>query len=138
MAQTLIMASIMVECGAANYACAVTSSHFCTAERQYRTPLEYGSQRTPTAQWTVTAAGAVLLSREGPGPYLTHVTPGRVVDKGVTDTNNMGAAMAPAAYDTLRAYFSDTGTDYICSHKSIAFLSSGTVDFLYDHQFQAL
>ena len=110
MAQTLIMASIMVECGAANYACAVTSSHFCTAERQYRTPLEYGSQRTPTAQWTVTAAGAVLLSREGPGPYLTHVTPGRVVDKGGTDTNNMGAAMAPAAYDTLRAYFADTHT----------------------------
>lgn len=89
----------------------VVSSHFCTAERQYRTPLEYGSQRTPTAQWTVTAAGAVLLSLEGPGPYLTHVTPGRVVDKGVTDTNNMGAAMAPAAYDTIRAHLQDTGRE---------------------------
>ena len=89
----------------------MVSSHFCTAERQYRTPLEYGSQRTPTAQWTVTAAGAVLLSREGPGPYLTHVTPGRVVDKGVTDTNNMGAAMAPAAYDTIRAHLQDTGRE---------------------------
>ena len=98
MGESLSLASLLIDGGYADRAAALTSSHFCTAERQYRTPLEYGSQRTPTAQWTVTAAGAVLLSREGPGPYLTHVTPGRVVDKGVTDTNNMGAAMAPAAF----------------------------------------
>ena len=65
MAQTLIMASIMVECGAANYTCAVTSSHFCTAERQFRTPLEYGSQRAPTAQWTATASGSAVLGMSG-------------------------------------------------------------------------
>ncbi|MFR6184327.1 MAG: hypothetical protein ACLUJG_01220, partial [Lawsonibacter sp.] len=80
----------------------------CTAERQYRTPLEYGSQRTPTAQWTVTATEPSSCPG-GSRPHLTHVTPGRVVDKGVTDTNNMGAAMAPAAYDTIRAHLQDTG-----------------------------
>ena len=104
------MASIMVECGAANYACAVTSSHFCTAERQYRMPVPYGSQRTPTAQWTATGSGCCLLACEGEGPYITHVTTGKIVDKGVTDANNMGAAMAPAAYDTLCALFRDTRT----------------------------
>ena len=98
MGEGLALAAMTLDGGFGQRAGVVVSSHFCTAERQYRTPLEYGSQRTPTAQWTVTAAGAVLLSREGPGPYLTHVTPGRVVDKGVTDTNNMGAAMAPAAF----------------------------------------
>ena len=77
--------------------------------RQYRTPLEYGGQRTPTAQWTVTGAGAVVLAREGDGPYITHATVGKIVDKGIKDANNMGAAMAPAAYDTLSTHFSDTG-----------------------------
>ena len=110
MGEGLALAAMTLDGGFGQRAGVVVSSHFCTAERQYRTPLEYGSQRTPTAQWTVTAAGAVLLSREGPGPYLTHVTPGRVVDKGVTDTNNMGAAMAPAAYDTIRAHLQDTET----------------------------
>ena len=111
MGEGLALASMTLDGGFGQRAGVVVSSHFCTAERQYRTPLEYGSQRTPTAQWTVTAAGAVLLSLEGPGPYLTHVTPGRVVDKGVTDTNNMGAAMAPAAYDTIRAHLQDTGRE---------------------------
>ena len=111
MAESLTLAAMMLDGGFGEWCAAMASSHFCSAERQYRTPLEYGSQRTPTAQWTVTAAGAVLLSREGPGPYLTHVTPGRVVDKGVTDTNNMGAAMAPAAYDTIRAHLQDTGRE---------------------------
>ena len=73
-------------------------------------PVPYGSQRTPTAQWTATGSGCCILSREGEGPYLTHVTAGRIVDKGVTDANNMGAAMAPAAYDTLCALFRDTQT----------------------------
>ncbi|MEG2098185.1 MAG: stage V sporulation protein AD, partial [Pseudoflavonifractor sp.] len=75
----------------------------------YRTPLEYGGQRTPTAQWTVTGSGALILSREGKGPYITHATTGKIVDKGIKDAANMGAAMAPAAYDTLRAHFADTG-----------------------------
>jgi stage V sporulation protein AD len=111
MGEGLALAAMTLDGGFGQRAGVVVSSHFCTAERQYRTPLEYGSQRTPTAQWTVTAAGAVLLSREGPGPYLTHVTPGRVVDKGITDTNNMGAAMAPAAYDTIHAHLQDTGRE---------------------------
>jgi len=111
MAQTLIMASIMVECGAANYACAVTSSHFCTAERQFRTPLEYGAKRTPTAQWTATAAGACLVRAHGSaGVPVLSVTFGRVQDFAVHDINNMGAAMAPAAAATLLHYLKDTGS----------------------------
>ena len=109
MAEGLALASMMLDGGFGEWTAAVTSSHFCSAERQYRTPLEYGSQRTPTAQWTATAAGAVVLAREGEGPYVTHVTAGKVVDKGICDANNMGAAMAPAAYDTLSTHFSDTG-----------------------------
>ena len=73
-------------------------------------PVPYGSQRTPTAQWTATAAGCCILSNEGRGPAVTHAAIGRIVDRGITDANNMGAAMAPAAYDTLRALFSDTRT----------------------------
>ena len=95
MGEGLILASMALDGDFGRRAGVLASSHFCTAERQYRTPLEYGSQRTPTAQWTVTGAGAVILDREGPGPYITHVTPGKIVDKGVTDTNNMGAAMTP-------------------------------------------
>lgn len=109
MAEGLSLASLMLAGGFGNLAAAVASSHFCTAERQYRMPLEYGSQRTPTAQWTATAAGAVVLTNSGAGPYVTHVTLGKVCDKGIKDANNMGAAMAPAAYDTLSAHFKDTG-----------------------------
>ena len=89
-----------------------TGSHFlASSERQYRFPLEYGGQRTPTAQWTVTGSGAVILQREGKGPYVTYMTPGRIVDAGITDTSNMGSAMAPAAYETLKAHFDDTGRE---------------------------
>ncbi len=109
MGEGLALASMTLDGGFGEWAGVAVSSHFCTAERQYRTPLEYGGQRTPTAQWTVTASGAVVLAREGPGPYVTHVTVGKIVDKGITDTNNMGAAMAPAAHDTLLAHFKDTG-----------------------------
>ena len=109
MGETLTLASMALDGGFGQYAAAVTSSHFCSAERQYRTPLEYGGQRTPTAQWTVTGSGAVVLAREGAGPYITHATVGKIVDKGIQDANNMGAAMAPAAYDTLSAHFQDTG-----------------------------
>ena len=110
MGESLVLAALLFDGGFARLAAAQASSHFCTAERQYRMPVPYGSQRTPTAQWTATAAGCTILSAQGPGPYLTHVTCGKIVDKGITDANNMGAAMAPAAYDTLRAFFTDTKT----------------------------
>lgn len=110
MAESLSLAAMAIDGGFALYSAAITSSHFCSAERQYRMPLEYGGQRTPTAQWTVTGAGACVLAAEGAGPYVTHVTTGKMVDKGIVDPTNMGAAMAPAAYDTLRAFFSDTNT----------------------------
>lgn len=109
MGEGLALAAMTLDGGFGEWAAVTASSHFCSAERQYRTPLEYGGQRTPTAQWTATAAGAAILAREGPGPYVTHVTVGRIVDKGITDTNNMGAAMAPAAHATLTAHFQDTG-----------------------------
>ena len=109
MAESLSLASLLLDGGFGRYAAALTSSHFCSAERQYRTPLEYGGQRTPTAQWTVTGSGAVILDAQGTGPRVTHVTTGKIVDKGIRDPANMGAAMAPAAYDTIRAHFSETG-----------------------------
>ena len=109
MAESLSLAAMVIDAGYADAACAMTSSHFCSAERQFRLPLEYGGQRAPTAQWTVTGAGAVILRRDGPGPYVTHLTTGRIRDAGITDVSNMGAAMAPAAYETLKAHFEDTG-----------------------------
>ena len=107
LAESLSLAALLVDGGFAAHAAAMTSSHFCSAERQYRTPLEYGGQRTPTAQWTVTGAGATVLAREGDGPYVTHVTTGKIVDKGIKDANNMGGAMAPAAYQTIKAHLED-------------------------------
>ena len=110
MVQSLIMAGIMVDCNFADIALAVTSSHFCSAERQYRFPLEYGGQRTPTAQWTVTGSGAAIVAKQGNPICLKHCTIGKVTDMGITDINNMGAAMAPAASDTIKSYLWDTGT----------------------------
>jgi len=109
MAQTLLMASIMVDCGAARLAAAVTSSHFCSAERQFRTPLEYGAQRTPTAQWTATASGCAIVGRQGKVRVM-HGLAGKAMDLGVKDPANMGAAMAPAAADSIYQYLQDTGT----------------------------
>ncbi len=109
MAEGLLLAAMAIDGGFARRTLSITSSHFCSAERQYRMPLEYGSQRAPTAQWTATGSGAVILSDEGEGPYLTHATVGKIIDKGILDVGNMGAAMAPAAYSTLRAHFTDTG-----------------------------
>ena len=109
MAESLSLGAMLIDGGFAQRVCAATGSHFCSSERQFRLPLEYGGQRTPTAQWTVTGAGAVILQAEGNGPYLTHVTTGIIKDKGITDAANMGAAMAPAAYETLSAHFRDTG-----------------------------
>ncbi len=110
MGESLSLAAMAVAGGLARLAAAQTSSHFCTAERQYRAPVPYGSQRAPTAQWTATAAGCCVVGAQSEGPYITHVTRGRIVDWGITDAANMGAAMAPAAYDTLAALFRDTGT----------------------------
>ena len=109
MAEALGLAALLVDGGYFESAAAATGSHFCSAERQFRYPLEYGGVRTPTAQWTVTGAGCVVLSREGAGPYITRFTPGRIVDAGIKDMANMGAAMAPAAYDTLKRHFEQTG-----------------------------
>ena len=110
MGETLPLASLLLDGGFGHRTAAMTSSHFCTAERQYRMPVPYGSQRTPTAQWTATAAGCTILEAGGKGPVVTHVTCGTVEDLGITDANNMGAAMAPAAVATLTAFFQDTGT----------------------------
>lgn len=110
MVQSLILAGLMVDGDYCKNSLAVTSSHFCSAERQFRFPLEYGGQRTPTAQWTVTGSGAIVVSRYGNGPRLKHCTIGKVVDMGVTDINNMGAAMAPAACDTIKSFLIDTKT----------------------------
>ncbi len=106
--ESLSLGAMAVESFAQNVLCA-TSSHFCSAEKQFRFPLELGNQRPPTAQWTVTGAGAVVISKEGNGPYITHITPGKIVDMGIKDANNMGAAMAPAFADTLIAHLKDTG-----------------------------
>lgn len=110
MAQGLIMASVFVESGGANIAMCVTSSHFCSAERQYRFPMEYGGVRTPTAQWTVTGSGSCVLRNAKKGPCVARATVGKIVDLKVKDANNMGAAMAPAAAQTLLWYFEDTNT----------------------------
>ncbi len=111
MSEALCLGALLIDAGAGEKVAALTSSHFCSAERQFRYPLEYGSVRTPTSQWTVTGAGALILALGAPPPYVTHVTPGRILDAGVTDTSNMGAVMAPAACDTLAAHFSDTGRE---------------------------
>ena len=108
MSEGLLLASMLTAGGFAGRAMAVSSSHFCTAERQYRMPLNYGGQRPPTSQWTATAGGALAVSAEGGPPYVRGATIGRIVDMGVTDANNMGAAMAPAAYSTIRDFFEDT------------------------------
>lgn len=113
MSESLCLGSMLVDGGYAQNVVCAASSHFCTAERQYRFPLEFGSQRTPTAQWTVTGAGATLVcDQPGPKPLAraTTVCMGRVVDLGIKDANNMGGAMAPAAADTLCALFRDTQT----------------------------
>lgn len=118
MAESLAVGAMLIDGGHASNVLCAASSHFCSAERQYRFPLEYGNQRTPTAQWTVTGAGAACLSADphrAPIARVTHVTIGTVIDMGVTDANNMGAAMAPAAAHTLTRHFTDlhrTPADY--------------------------
>lgn len=123
-AESMMLAGMAVAAGYFRTAAAVTSSHYCSAERQYRTPIEYGGQRTPTAQWTVTGSGAFLLTSEDETAlppkgaanqafskvYLVGGMPGIVVEKGISDAANMGAAMAPAILSTLVRWFRATGT----------------------------
>ncbi len=108
MAESICLGSIFVDGGAASNCVCVTSSHFCSAERQFRYPLEYGGLRAPTSQWTVTGSGCAILSGSGVAPFIRAVTIGRIQDMGINDVNNMGAAMAPAAADTILNFFQDT------------------------------
>ena len=113
MAQSLALAGLFVESGAAGRTAAVTSSHFCTAERQYRYPLEYGGQRPPTAQWTVTGAGAAIIASDEScqnrgAPVLKAARFGVITELGIKDIGNMGAAMAPAAAEAISGFLSDT------------------------------
>ena len=110
MSESLLLSAMTVGGGYADRVAALTSSHFASSERQYRFPLGYGGQRTPTAQWTVTGSGAALVCSAGTGPIVESCTVGTVRDLGITDANNMGAAMAPAAYDTIRSHFDDLGS----------------------------
>ncbi len=110
MAESLLLASMTVGGGFADKVVAMTSSHFASSERQYRFPLGYGGQRTPTAQWTVTGSGAALVCSGGSGPRIESATVGTVTDLGIKDANNMGAAMAPAALATIKAHFDDLHT----------------------------
>lgn len=115
MAEGLLIGSSLVAGGIQEHVLCTASSHFCTAERQYRYPLAYGGQRPPTAQWTASACGAVILSTQKSSVRITRAHIGKIYDPGVADANNMGAAMAQSAYETLSAYFKDTGdkpTDY--------------------------
>ncbi|MGL4655928.1 MAG: stage V sporulation protein AD [Sarcina sp.] len=109
MAESLSLASMTMNAGYAKYVIAATSSHFSSAERQFRFPLEYGGQRKEISQWTVTGSGAMLLGENGDYPYVTHITTGIVKDYGIKDPENMGVAMAPAAVDTIYKHFVDTG-----------------------------
>jgi len=111
MAQSLFLAATSIEAGIADYSVAVTSSHFCSSERQFRFPLQYGGQRTPTAQWTVTGSGAILVSKKQEGPKVNYCTIGRITDLGIKDANNMGAAMAPSAAKTILSFLEDTNTN---------------------------
>lgn len=108
MTEALSLGSIFLDSNIGKYVVCSTSSHFCAAERQFRFPLEYGSQRSSTSQWTVTGSGAMVLGREGDFPKITSITTGIVKDYGIKDANNMGAAMAPAAVDTIYHHFKDT------------------------------
>ncbi|MBQ9710362.1 MAG: stage V sporulation protein AD, partial [Clostridia bacterium] len=109
MSEGLALASVLIDGGYMSNVIVATGSHFSTAERQYRYPLEFGSTRPPQSQWTVTGSGATIISKDGDGPVITAATFGKVMDYGITDANNMGAAMAPAAMDTLFTHFEETG-----------------------------
>ena len=106
--ESMILGAMTIDGDFAENVICSASSHFCSAEKQFRFPLELGNQRPPSSQWTVTGAGCSIISKNGNGPYITGFTPGKIVDKKIKDVNNMGAAMAPAAFDTLITHFQDT------------------------------
>ena len=107
--ESMIVASSFIDGNFATNAICAASSHFCSAEKQFRFPLELGNQRPPSSQWTVTGSGSAILTKDGSGPFITSFTPGKIIDMGIKDANNMGAAMAGAAEDTLIRHFKDTG-----------------------------
>ncbi|WP_078381375.1 stage V sporulation protein AD [Sutcliffiella halmapala] len=107
----LALASFLVNYGGANYCLTGATSHNTAVEKQFRYPTEYGGQKPPTAQWTVTGAGVGLVSNVGVGPHVTAATIGKVINMGLKDPFNMGGAMAPAAVDTIKAHFNDLGRD---------------------------
>ena len=109
-AEGLCLSALFLSSGSAEYTATSVSSHFCSAERQYRYPLNYGGQRPPTAQWTVTGAGVTIMGRSGGIARITAVNFGKIIDMGIKDANNMGAAMAPAAYETINSILKDTRT----------------------------
>lgn len=111
MAETIAISSLLIDGNTVKKTLAITSSHFCSAERQYRFPLEYGGVRPSTSQWTVTGSGAVILGENSMPPYIKAVSIGTIEDKGIKDANNMGAAMAPAAAQTIKQFFVDTMTN---------------------------
>ncbi|HCD69036.1 MAG TPA: stage V sporulation protein AD [Ruminococcaceae bacterium] len=110
-AEGLLLAAAMVNAGYVDNAAAVTSSHFSSAERQFRFPLNYGGVRTPTAQWTATASGAAIVAANRKPPYIKAATVGKIQDMGISDLNNMGAAMAGAAYDTISRHLRHMGSN---------------------------
>ena len=141
MAESLALGACLVDGGHFDTVACATSSHFSTAERQFRYPLELGNQRPPTSQWTVTGSGATILSSKGHGPRITCATFGKVTDYGINDVNNMGAAMAPAAMNTLLAHFKDTKTtpedyDLILSGDLGKLGSEILIDLMEDHGFK--
>lgn len=111
MAESMVIGSIIHSGGGGEKILCATSSNFCSAERQFRTPLEYGGQRTPNAQWTVTGSGSVVLGKSDSGPFVEAVTCGKIVDMGIKDIGNMGAAMAPAFVDTIKIHLDALGRD---------------------------
>ena len=112
MVESMIIASVAIESGLFENVVCATSSHFCSAEKQFRFPLDYGGQRPPTSQWTVTGAGAAVLSCKGIGPKVKAATVGNIVDMGICDLNNMGSAMAPAAAETIKTHIKNRGKEY--------------------------
>jgi stage V sporulation protein AD len=108
----LSLSALLIDSGFAKATLAATSSHNAAAEKQYRYPTEYGAQKPPTAQWTVTGSGAVLLSSKGCGPRIAHSTIGKVIDMGISDPFNLGASMAPAAVHTIESHFRDLNIDH--------------------------
>ncbi|MBE6861697.1 MAG: stage V sporulation protein AD [Ruminococcus sp.] len=147
MAEGLLLSTVITDSKAVNRAAAVTSSHFSTAERQFRFPLSYGGQRTPTSQWTCTASGAAVISREKGEIEIVGGCVGKITDMGISDINNMGSAMAPAAAETIKRYLEATSLkpedfDYIVtgdlgivgSKLAVEFLLKQGIDISQQHR----